>query len=61
MQPVTLSGTQPGVETAARVAARPPGYRPRHRRQWRRARQLASERQCAELRWWLAQPTEGAR
>ena len=41
-------------------ADRPSGYWPRHRRRRRRARQIASERQCDELRWWLAPATERA-
>ncbi|MDG6110484.1 STAS domain-containing protein [Dactylosporangium aurantiacum] len=49
------------MEEILQTAARPSGYRPRHRMLRPRSRQLINERQSEDLRWWRAPATDGAR
>ncbi|MEV0131043.1 STAS domain-containing protein [Dactylosporangium sp. NPDC050688] len=58
---LTLLGMNPRLDQVPPQAPTPAGYRPRHRRQWQRARQPADQRQSDELRRWPAPTTGGAR
>ncbi|MDG6110389.1 STAS domain-containing protein [Dactylosporangium aurantiacum] len=46
------------LEEVLQSADRPSGYRPRHRSARQRSRQMASDQQSEDLRWWRAPTTE---